>query len=348
MSMPPPVPGPPEQNPDPNAEQPPQQSQHPDRDQYGQPQQWQQPDQPQYPGQAQPEQYGQVGNGWSHQQPQYDQSQYGQPQQGQQPQYSQPQYGQPQQNQPPYPSQPEFGHGQPPAAPYAQPYYGVPGGMPPAPKKKSVLPWVLGGGAVLFLALVIGAGFLVAGVVGGGNKADMVDSTTVAASFKYPEGWIENGQNVTIIKDDGSQPDERFNAINQEKDATALLTYEAGAKPDGEVTQEKIHAAIDQGFQAQLDATQEDLVYFRASSGFGCLEDFNYTQEPSLVERDGMYGYSYGYTCESYQGRVEGQYFVAYDASGVSHRMTVEALQAEWDNHKATLTEIIPSLKPAA
>lgn len=316
MSMPPPVPGPPEQNPDPNAGHPQQQPQHPDQAQYGQPQQWQQP-----------EQYDQVGNGWSQQQPQY---------------------GQPQQNQPPYSNQAEFGHAQPAANPYAQPYYGVPGGMPPAPKKKSVLPWVLGGGAVLFLALVIGAGFLVAGVFGGGNKADMVDSTTVAASFRYPEGWIENGQNVTIIKDDGSQPEERFNAINQEKDATALLTYEAGAKPDGDVTQEKIHAAIDQGFQAQLDATQEDLVYFRASSGFGCLQDFNYTQEPSLVERDGMYGYSYGYTCESYQGRVEGQYFVAYDASGVSHRMTVEALQTEWDNHKATLTEIIPSLKPAA
>lgn len=296
MSMPPQVPGPPEQNPDPVA---------------GQPQQWQQP---QYPGQAP----------------------YGQPQQWQPPQQS------------PYPSQPEFGHAQPAANPYAQPYYGVTGGMPPAPKKKSVLPWILAGSGVLFLAVVLVVGFLVAGVLGSGKKASMVESTTVAASFQYPDGWIENGQNVTVINEDGTQPEERFNAINQEKGATALMTYEAGARPDGEVTQEKIHAAIDQGFQGQLDATQEDLVYFRSTSGFGCVQDFNYTEMPALVERDGMYGYSYGYTCESYKGMIEGQYFVAYDASGVSHRMTVEALQTEWDNNKASLTAIIPSLKPAA
>lgn len=169
----------------------------------------------------------------------------------------------------------------------------------------------------------------------------------LAASFQYPQGWVRTGENVTVIKEDGSKPAERFNAINRDKDATALLVYEAGAKPRQVLTQRQIHDAIDTGIQKQVDATQEDLVYFRSTSGFGCVADFNYTHKPTLVERDGMYGYSYGYTCETYKGAVTGEYFVAFDDAGISHRMTVEALQTEWERNKEALSAIIDSLKPA-
>lgn len=234
------------------------------------------------------------------------------------------------------------------ANPYAQPYYGAPSGMPPLPKKKSVLPWILVGGGVAVMAVTIVVVVLIAGMFSGGKSANVVEATTTSAYFQYPEGWIQNSQNVTVINEDGSKPAERFSAINTEKDASALFVYEAGARPEGAVTQEKIHKAIDQGFAAQLDASQDELIYMRGTSGFGCVGDFAYTQEPATVERDGMYGYSYGYTCLSYKGAIEGEYFVAYDNSGVSHRLTVEALASEWNNNKQALTAIIASLRPAA
>ncbi|MDJ0316801.1 hypothetical protein [Arthrobacter antibioticus] len=169
-----------------------------------------------------------------------------------------------------------------------------PGPMFSAPKKKSVLPWVLAGAGVIVLAVMLFAAVLVAGLFGAGSKVNTAESPTLAASFQYPQGWVRTGENVTVIKEDGSKPAERFNAINRHKDATALLVYEAGAKPRQVLTQRQIHDAIDTGIQKQVDATQEDLVYFRSTSGFGCVADFNYTHKPTLVERDGMYGYSYG------------------------------------------------------
>lgn len=255
--------------------------------------------------------------------------------------YGQPHYGQQQYGQ------------QPPADPYgsqqynAQPYYNMPGGMLPAPKKKSALPWILAGGGVVVLAVVVTVVVLLSGLIAGGNKANMVDAPTTSASFQYPEGWVRTAENATIINEDGSRPAERFSAVNNSDPATSMMVYEAGDTPTGDVTTEKIHAAIDQGLAAQRAATQEDLVYYRSTSAFGCLQDFAYTSQPVIVERDGLYGYSYGYTCSSYKGNITGEYLVAYDTSGVSHRMTVEALDAEWASNEATLTSIVDSLKPA-
>lgn len=259
---------------------------------------------------------------------------------------------------PPYVQQPPFGQ-QPQGQPYppqqpqynAQPYYGTPnefpGGMAPAPKKKSVLPWILAGGGLVVLAVIVAAVVLISGLFAGGNKANLVDAPTRSASFQYPEGWIRTTENVTIIKGDGSSPAEHFNAVNQSDTPSAMVVYQAGEKPTGNVTTEKIHASIDKGLSGQLAASQKDLVYFRSTSAFGCLKDFAYTDKPVIVERDGLYGYSYGYTCFSYQGKITGEYLVAYDTTGISHRMTVEAIDAEWAKNKATLTAIVDSLKPA-
>ena len=334
MSVPPPWPGRPGSESESN----------PEKDQAPQHEGWTQPGQ--YQGHLQ-------GQGQQEppppyvQQPPYGQQPQGQPYPPQQLQYGQ-QPGQyaPQQPAPPYPQQ-QYN-----AQQYSpQPYYGtpngVPGGMAPAPKKKSALPWILAGGGVVVLAVVVAVVVAVSGLLTGGNKANMVDAPTASASFQYPEGWIRTAENVTIIKDDGTSPAEHFNAVNHSDTPSAMVVYQAGEKPTGDVTTDKIHAAIDKGLAGQLAASQEDLVYFRSTSAFGCLKDFAYTEKPVIVERDGLYGYSYGYTCFSYQGQITGEYLVAYDTTGISHRLTVEAVDAEWASNKNTLTAIVDSLKPA-
>lgn len=284
------------------------------------------------PGASQPTQ-NQQQNGW----PQQDPQQY-----GQQPQYGQPQPAAQQQFGQPHYTQPGYGQSQ-----YGQPQNFMP---PTGPRKKTALPWILAGSGVVALAAIVGVVVLVMGMLGGGNKANMVAAPITSASFQYPEGWIRNNENVTIINEDGSQPAEHFNAINKSKDATALVAYKAGAPAPSDVPAETInaavHKAIDAGLAAQLASSQEELIYMRTSSGFGCLENFAYTEKPAIVERDGLYGYSYGYTCASYQGNVTGEYFVVYDSAGASHRLTVEALDAEWAKNKATLPAIVDSFKP--
>lgn len=251
-------------------------------------------------------------------------------------------HGQPQN---PY-AQPQQPYGQVPQNPYPQaPYF-----QPPAPRKKSALPWILGGAGVVVLGGMIVVAVVVAGLLRGGAAegmaGGMAEAPTTSATFQYPDGWIQNGQNVTVIKDDGTSPAERFSAINKGKDATALMVYEAGERPDGVVTTEKIHDAIEQGLDGQLAASQEELVSYRSDSGFGCLSDFAYTSDPVIVQRDGLYGYSYGYSCMSVQGGITGEYLVAYDTNGVSHRLTVEAQDAEWARNKGALESIIDSMKP--
>ena len=152
------------------------------------------PQQPGYDPNQQPPQ-GQPGYG---QQPGYGAPQ--QPGYGQQPGYSQPQtpgYGQPQQpgygqqvpQQPGYGQQPGFG---------AQPGYGAPGGLPPAPKKKTGLILGIGGGVLVLVILIV---VLVLKPFGGGPGAgdsptDVADgymSTTIDAlnsgGFSDLEGY---------------------------------------------------------------------------------------------------------------------------------------------------------------
>lgn len=92
------------------------------------------------PGYGQQQGYGQ-GYGQPHAQPGYGQQGYGQPGYGQP--YGQQGYGQPY-------GQQGYGapYGQPGYNPYGQPGYGQP------PKKNKALPWILGGVAVLVVAIV--------------------------------------------------------------------------------------------------------------------------------------------------------------------------------------------------
>ncbi len=89
-------------------------------------------------GQSGPQPYYGAGQQQGYGQPGYGQQGYGQPGYGQQG-YGQPGYGQPQYGQP--------GYGQP----YGPPGYGY--GQQP-PRKNKALPWILGGAALLVVALV--------------------------------------------------------------------------------------------------------------------------------------------------------------------------------------------------
>ncbi|WP_186760510.1 hypothetical protein [Arthrobacter alpinus] len=264
--------------------------------------------------------------------------------------------------QPPWPGQsgenpPQLAPQQPGPRPYGQPYFAVPGGTPPAPKKSSALPWILGGVAVVVFVViaVVLVLFLAQWAKPGTPVPDAQEertqettlSATTAATFSYPASWVETGKNVTSIESDGSSPAERLVLADGSKDTAVLAVYAASGKPQGDVTTEKIHDAIDMGFQGQLDASPQKLVDMRSTSGFGCTDTFNYTEEPAIVDRVGLYGYSYGYTCNSYRGPIQGEYVVAYDTTGVVHRLTVEALAAQWAANAPTLQAIIPSLTPA-
>lgn len=263
----------------------------------------------------------------------YDQASYARSQQ----QYAQQQYAQDQyaQQQHPY-AQPQ----------YAQPGFAAPGAQA-ASAKHSALPWIIVGGVGVLIAIIVAVALSLT-LIGRGGKAAMVAAPTEFASFQYPADWTEQDSNVTYLNEDGSKPAEHFVALKKpgKSAASAMVVYEAGSRPQSEVTEEKIHAAIDQGLAGQLAASQAELVYYRGTAALGCAADFNYTLEPSTVERDGLYGYSYGYTCQSYNGPIEGIYLVAYDMTGVSHRLTVEALQSEWDDKSSTA--IVDSLKPVS
>jgi hypothetical protein len=173
---------------------------------YGQGEQGQPPGQGggQYGGQPQ---YGQPGQG---QQPQYGQQPYGGDPYGGQPQYGQPQ---PQYGQPGYGQPGPGGYGQPgqpgqPGLPGQPPGYGLPGqpgqqwqypqqfGQPPAPKKKSALPWIL-----LVVGVVVIAGVVVALLAATGTLGRTTfDNAAVQTGVKkiLTEDYkIENVGNVT-------------------------------------------------------------------------------------------------------------------------------------------------------
>ncbi|AXX29625.1 hypothetical protein KCV87_08855 [Actinosynnema pretiosum subsp. pretiosum] len=147
------------------------------------------PQQPQQPGYGQPGQYGQPDqygqqpqSGQFGQQPgQYGQ-QPGQPGQfGQQPGYGQPGqqpgYGQP--GQPGQYGQQPGQFGQQPYGQPGQPGFDQYGGVPP--KKKSPLPWVLGGvGALVVIGVVVTLVMVLGG--GGGSSAQEVAERYVAAT----------------------------------------------------------------------------------------------------------------------------------------------------------------------
>lgn len=331
---------------------------------------------PQWPGQNN----GQGGSGQPHGQAPYGQQPNQQPYQ----QQGQPSYGQ-QQGQPPYQQQGQYGHGQPQygqqqyggqgaQAPFGQqqgqPQYGQPqsqqyfqnqgngnfgGPNQPAyggtamyggPVKKSPLPWILGGAGLLVLVGIIVVIVLVVNSFGGGG---MQQTTLSSATFQMPKEWkAQDTSNVTQINMDGEKSSVYFvaNDGSGTSDSTGLLSYRASAKPSRKVTEELIRQAIDKGFSAQNEASQAELVSMRSSAGFGCVSDFDYVVKPKIFKRDQMYGYSYEYTCQSSFGKSHGTYLVAYDDSGVAHRLTVDSLESAWGKYGDQIKKVNPSFKP--
>jgi hypothetical protein len=152
---------------------------------------------PQPPGPfGQPNPYGQQPGGFG-QQPGWGQQPADQPGFGQQPGYpQQPAWGQQPAQQPPQPGQPQqpgwgqqpaWGQqqpgqpgvpGQPPGYPPQGGYPGYPGG-PGGPRRNSALPWVLAGGGVVVVGVVVGLLF-VFGVFGGSSNSPDAVAQTVA------------------------------------------------------------------------------------------------------------------------------------------------------------------------
>ncbi|ALE04381.1 hypothetical protein AL755_01410 (plasmid) [Arthrobacter sp. ERGS1:01] len=223
----------------------------------------------------------------------------------------------------------------------------VPGGARGHPKTRLSLSWIIGGSVAAAAAFVVLLVLVLSALLAPPTQPKSVSATREAV-FSYPASWVQTQQNVTVVKSDGNSPTERFVVENADRDSTALAVYEGSAKPRGVVTREKIHERIDTGLRGQLAASQAQLVYLRGTSGFGCLARFAYTRPPAIVDRDGLYGFSYGYTCVSAEGPIDGEYLVGIDTTGVSHRLTVEATATEWAAHKAALEAIVPSLKPLA
>ena len=240
----------------------------------------------------------------------------------------------------------------------------------PARMKKGALPWLLAGTGLLVFALIAGVALGVAGSSSGVNsrpvagsdakaatsagtfgfgsrgRAPMVDSATAMASFQYPEGWVQGGEEFTTVNSDGTVPAEEFVALNRFLDGTALLSYTAEKPLVQQPTQQQIHEILDLGLRSQLQLPQDRLVEQRSTSGFGCVQDFAYTERPSILERDHMYGFRYGYGCMTISGPIQGEYLVAIDDTGVLHTFIVEALQFEWDASRESMTAIIDSFKP--
>ncbi|MEV8183175.1 hypothetical protein [Specibacter sp. NPDC078692] len=216
-------------------------------------------------------------------------------------------------------------------------------------KNKWPLPWILTGTGVVVGAAIVSivSVTMVSGLPFGGNKTKMVDAPTVSASFQYPEGWIRISESYTINnKDDDLPSAELFAAVNNSGSATSMLFYEATKRPPRELTKEEIHTRVNQGLARQLAATQEDLASDHSVIAFGCVDDFSYTNKPVIVERNGLYGLRYGYTCFSSQGDITGEYLVGFDTVGRSYRMAVEALDSEWDNSKSALKAVVDSVQP--
>ncbi|GAB4069830.1 hypothetical protein GCM10028777_33090 [Angustibacter speluncae] len=269
---------------------------------------------------------------------------YGRPQ-GPPPGYGPPQ-GPPPQYGPPHGPPPSYGPPQGPPPGYGPPPYGPPRGQRPR-RSRAPLWWSLGG-----VAAVAVIGLALALTLGGGSDAEDVQAVELTrVAFEVPRSWEVRPQaeNVTSFSTDGGAPHEEVtyaeSAEQSGGDPAALVEYYRTPVPEPLPTPERISEAIDQGLAAQLDATPEQLVSMRESSGHGCLADVAYSDQPERFERDGLVGYDYGYTCQSMYGPVTGRYAVAFDEEGVTHRLTVSTLDPFADEHQDLLASVTDSLR---
>ena len=165
--------------------------------------------------------------------------------------------------------------------------------------------------------------------------------------FNYPDTLTQkDSSNVTIVTPDGSPSD--YQVFRVEGDPTntdAIINYR-GWWSDNPVTIDKSRrlSAMKQSVEAQKNINISDVIEFRSTIAHGCVSDFVYTIQPALVEQGEIIGMKYGFTCKSYFGDVQGEYFVWYDTYGSKHALTVDALKDYWNKNQADLQAVIESV----
>lgn len=164
-------------------------------------------------------------------------------------------------------------------------------------------------------------------------------------SFLYPADWQQKDMSnqTTIIG--GVEPDAYVVILSGSKDSDVIVTYTYNKGSAEPVEREKARSAMETATQTQLDATASQLAAMRESTGHGCAANAVYTNAPALVEKGDLIGYTYGFTCDSFYGPVQGEYGVWYDEYGAQHRLLVSSLQEYWDENQADLEEIMKSAK---
>ncbi|GEM_PF-2394343 len=166
-------------------------------------------------------------------------------------------------------------------------------------------------------------------------------------SFSYPHTMTQKDtSNITVITPDGSPSDRQaFTSDSSSTTNDAIINY-SGQWSDNPTPVDKSRRieAMKQGVEAQKNASERETLSMRASTAHGCASNFSYTSRPELVEHGDIVGMKYGYTCTSYYGNVQGEYFVWYDAYGSKHSLTVDALTDYWRQHQVDLQAITASV----
>lgn len=248
------------------------------------------------------------------------------------------------------------------SAPVATPVGPTP---PQGPKKglsKGALIAIIVGSAVVFLTLL---GILTAVAItaynnisdkattGNGTSTSSSDAPKVSSnttsyengvfSFNYPSDWkVKDTSNQTTITD-GAKVDTYTVITSPDSDVSGIVNYTYTKGGTQIVDKDRARAIMKTALQSQLNATPSQLLSYRESSGHGCAANVKYTTQPTLQEKGNLIGYTYGYTCESMYGSVQGTYGVWYDQYGGQQRLLVSALAPYWNKNSSALQAILDS-----
>lgn len=169
-------------------------------------------------------------------------------------------------------------------------------------------------------------------------------------SFNYPEFMSQKDlSSTTTYYTDGTIPsDEQVFLSGKESGSSsngAIINYSGQwSSTPAPVDKARRVAAMKQGIEAQKNSSSSQVLAMRASTAHGCAANFTYTSQPTLIESGELVGMKYGYTCQSYYGNVQGEYFVWYDTYGSKHSLTVDALADYWKAHRVDLEAVTKSV----
>ena len=174
---------------------------------------------------------------------------------------------------------------------------------------------------------------------------DLVDYESTEFTFAYPSTWQQKDTSNQTNIIGGTEPDAYVVILSEQEDSPVIVNYTYNKGTEAPVEKERARSAMKTALQAQVNATESQLLSMRESSGHGCAANVEYTDQPVYVEEGDLIGYTYGYTCDSYYGPVQGLYGVWYDEYGAQHRLLVSSLQEYWDDNQSGLEEILKSAK---